>query len=115
VRSEFRDLAAYQRSVVLARDLRQEIRRWSSFDRWSIGIQMIRAIDSVGANIAEASGRLHVLDRRRFLLNARGSLHETEHWILTAQEAALLAPETMDRLEGIARPLAGLISRHAPD
>ena len=113
MRSEFRDLAAYQRSVALASDLRREIRPWSRFDRWSIGIQLIRAVDSVGANIAEASGRLHALDRRRFLLNARGSLREAEHWLVTAEQAGLLGPEALERLEGVAQPLAGLIKRHA--
>lgn len=115
VRSEFRDLAAYQRSVAVGRDLRREIRRWSAFDRWSIGIQLIRAIDSVGANIAEASGRLHALDRRRFLLNARGSLREAEHWLVTAKEAGLFDSDALERLERIAHPLAGLINRHTPN
>jgi four helix bundle protein len=31
--------------------------RWSSFDRWTVGQQMVRSADSIGANIAEAAGR----------------------------------------------------------
>jgi len=46
-----------------------------------IGDQFIRAIDSIGANIAEGYGRYHYLDRIKFYYNARGSLLEVFHWI----------------------------------
>ncbi len=45
-----------------------------------IGDQWIRSIDSVAANIAEANGRFHYLDRCKFFYNARGSLSEAIHW-----------------------------------
>jgi four helix bundle protein len=35
-----------------------------------IGEQFIRAIDSIGANIAEGFGRYHYLDKNRFNYNA---------------------------------------------
>lgn len=44
------------------------------------GMQLIRSIDSVGANIAEGYGRFHYLDRIKFYYNARGSLLESKHW-----------------------------------
>jgi four helix bundle protein len=72
---------------------------------------LIRAADSVGANIAEANGRWHEADRRRLLWVARGSLHETEHWILCAEERGLLERGTAERIEDIARPLNGLIKK----
>jgi four helix bundle protein len=112
VRSEFRDLVAYDLVRALANELHQAIAAWPKFDRWSVGIQLIDAVDSVGANIAEAAGRLHAPDRRRILLIARGSLYETEHWLLTAEERGLLAAGSTDRLDEIARTLAGLINRH---
>jgi len=43
--------------------------------------QYIRALDSVGANIAEGFGRFHYLDSIKFYYNARGSLQESKHWI----------------------------------
>ena len=68
----------------------------------------------MAANIAEATGRWHVNDRRRFLYIARGSLHEAEHWILAAEEQALLPPGTSSRVDEIARLLNGLIRRQPP-
>lgn len=46
-----------------------------------VGDQMIRSIDSVGSNIAEAHGRFHYLDKIRFYYNARGSLFEAKNWV----------------------------------
>jgi four helix bundle protein len=114
VRSEFRDLAAYQRSADLADELRELIAAWPPDDRWSLGRQLMRSIDSIGANIAEATGRFHPRDQTRFLYIARGSLLETEHWIATAERRGLLREDTTARLTGIARPLSGLIKKRAP-
>jgi len=51
-----------------------------------LGQQLIRSVDSVGANIAEGYGRYHFLDRVKFFYNARASLYETMHWIELANE-----------------------------
>jgi four helix bundle protein len=114
MRSGFRDLAAYQRAFAVAVDMHRVTETWPSDERWTIGRQLVRAADSVPANIAEAWGRWHWLDRRKFLLIARGSLLETEHWMAEAEELGLLAPGTIDRLDGIARPLNGLIRKCSP-
>jgi four helix bundle protein len=114
MRSEFRDLAAYTRAAALADDIWREVARWDSHARWSIGMQLVRAVDSIGANIAEATGRWHPKDEVRFLRVARGSLLETEHWITTAERRGLLESGTSDRLDGIARPLSGLINKRTP-
>ena len=85
---------------------------WGSFERWTIGLQLIRAADSIGANIAEASGRWHVADSRRLLFIARGSLYETEHWLLRAEARELLSQgDLRERLDEIGRALNGLIRR----
>ena len=107
----FRDLAAYQHAVALANDVRDEVPCWDSFDRWTGGIQLVRAADSIGANIAEATGRWHGPDRRRLFFVARGSLYETEHWILLANARGLLENRFGVKLAELARTLNGLINR----
>ena len=94
----FRDVEAYVRATALADEIHEAVVRWPSFEMRTTGLQVVRAIDSVGANIAEALGREHNPDRRRFLVIARGSLCEAEHWL--------------ERLVDVARPLAGLIRHH---
>ena len=107
--SKFHDLAVYQLAVSLADDMHRAVGRWPAFHRNSIGLQLLRAADSVGANIAEATGRWHTADKRRVLFIARGSLYETEHWIARAEQRGLLIPGTRVRAEEIARALNGLI------
>src|SRR4051794_15737205 len=109
--SEFRNLVAYQRAAELADELWERVARWNSSARWSVGKQLTRAVDSIGANIAEATGRWHQKDQLRALYVARGELFETEHWITTAERRGLLERGTSDRLDEIARALSGLINK----
>jgi four helix bundle protein len=107
----FRELDAYRRAAELANELFELSARWDSYARWTVGAQLVRSADSVAANIAEATGRWHTPDRRRLLYIARGSLNETEHWLLVAEERELLLRGYSARVGEIARPLNGLIKR----
>ena len=77
-------------------------------------MQLVRAADSVHANIAEAAGRWTKSDKRNFLMIARGSLYETENWITRARARGLLTDDYDEQLAEIARTLNGLIKRPAP-
>ena len=111
MRSAYRRLAAYESAARLGDDLHSVVATWRSLDQWTVGAQLLRAVDSVGANIAEGSGRYNEKDRRRFYVIARGSLFETEHWLARAEARGLLAPHYSRRLDEIARPLTGLINK----
>ena len=108
--SEFRDLVAYRRASETANYLYDEVARWKPVDRWSLGVQLTRAADSIGANIAEAESRRQV-DRRRYLIIARGSLQETEHWLARARARGLVPRSYDSEIALIARTLSGLIRR----
>jgi four helix bundle protein len=110
MRSNFRDLDAYRLAAQLANGLHRAVSQWDSFNRWSLGMQLLRSVDSIGANIAEACGRWHRADERRFLFIARGSLYETEPWVCCAIERELLADDSLEQLRDVARTLSGLIS-----
>jgi len=66
---------------------------WNSLAQDTVGKQIIRSSDSIGANIAEGSGRGTAPDNRRFLRMARGSLYETRHWLRRALKRKLLTEE----------------------
>lgn len=56
-----------------------------------VGNQFIRAIDSIGANIAEGYGRYHYLDKVKFYYNARASHVEAiNHWLNLLYERRLV-------------------------
>ncbi|MCA9386989.1 four helix bundle protein [Candidatus Dojkabacteria bacterium] len=58
--------------------------------QYHIGNQVLRSLDSIGANIAEGFGRFHYLDSLRFYYNARGSLWESKFWLTTLQKRNLI-------------------------
>ena len=70
------------------------VRTWNSFDSETLGAQLVRASDSVGANIAESYGRYHYAERVHFLYYARGSAYETIYWLKRAGKRGLLSDET---------------------
>lgn len=53
-------------------------------------MQLVNSADSIGANIAEGTGRGSAADNRRFAKIARGSLFEVKHWLRRAFKRNLL-------------------------
>lgn len=82
------------------------VRDWPVFDRRTLGQQLLRAADSVGANIAEGSGRGSYIDNRRFVRIARGSLYEVKHWLRRAYHRDLLTTNQVEDLKRILDELA---------
>jgi four helix bundle protein len=112
---DFQRIDVYVRSATLADALRGAVSHWDSFDLWSVGIQLVRAADSVGANIAEASGRRSSADRVRLLFIARGSAFELEHWLIRAEQRELTAPPgALEEARQLGRMLNGLAARWRP-
>jgi four helix bundle protein len=111
VKSEgFDELAVYRHAGALADEIRDHVRRWHSVDLWTCGVQMIRAADAIGADIAEAFGRGTRPDQARFLFMARGSAFELQHWLWRARNRSLTCPPNADeRAAQIGRMLNGLI------
>ena len=66
--------------------------------KYNIGNQVIRSIDSIGANIAEGYGRFHYKDSVKFYYNARGSLWESKHWIFLLYKRGLINKEKFEQL-----------------
>ncbi len=90
----------YQRAEGLADRVWEIVTGWSdAFAKDTIGKQLTRATDSIGANIAESSGRYYPADVIRFLYYARGSLYETRFWIKRARKRGLLPDDTFSFLK----------------
>jgi len=99
MRTNFENLRVYQLSEEIADVIWETARGWNAFARNTVGTQIVRAADSVGANIAEGAGRGTYPDNRRFVRNARGSLNETKHWLSGAYRRGLLRKQTVAQLE----------------
>jgi four helix bundle protein len=100
----------YRKAAVLSDEVRAAVGGWSSVDCWTVGVQLIRATDSVGANIAEATGRATLKDQLRLMVVARGSLYEAQIWLNRAVARDLRLPkDAAVRADEIGRMLSGLI------
>lgn len=86
----FEDLQVLQVAEQLADDIWQHVSQWESFAQETVGKQLVRAVDSIGANIAEAFGRYHYGEKLQFLYYARGSLFESKYWINRTKQRNLL-------------------------
>ena len=55
-KSDFENLKVYKLSEALADQIWDVVIGWDRFARDTVGRQIVRAADSIGANIAEGSG-----------------------------------------------------------
>jgi len=97
----FETLHVYQLADRLAREVWTIAVVWAYFSRDTVGKQLVRAADSIGANIAEGYGRGSHADNRRFVHIARGSLNETICWLSRAADRGLVTPEQANNLVAI--------------
>ncbi len=86
-----------------------QVVRWDEFARDTVGKQVVRTADSIGANIAEGFGRFHFGEKLQFLYYARGSLFETKYWLNRSLTRNLMpsadAKEFVTQLTTLARQL----------
>jgi four helix bundle protein len=105
-RTNFEKLQVYQLSEKLADNIWEIVVTWDSFAKDTVGKQIVRAADSIGANIAEGSGRGSLPDNRRYVRIARGSLYETIHWLRRSYLRKLLSPTEVKKLRALVEELS---------
>ena len=108
----FEELRVYQMSEKLSDAVWEIVESWKFFAKDTVGKQLVRAADSIGANIAEGSGRGSYQDNRRFVKIARGSLYETRHFLRRAHKRNLLSAEQTDSLKPILEELAPTLNAY---
>ena len=98
-RTEFENLRVYGLSEELADSIWEIVLGWDQFPKNALGLQITRAADSIGANIAEGSGRGSYQDNRRLVRIARGSLRETQHFLRRAFKRKLISRDHVNELK----------------
>ena len=97
--THFENLKVYQLAEQLADEIWEVVIKWDQLPRKTVGQQIVRSADGIGACIAEGSGRGTAQDNRRFIGIARGSLYETKHWLRRAFKRKLLNKTQTDSLK----------------
>jgi four helix bundle protein len=102
----YEDLDIYQLAVEISDKIWAKVIIWPSFPRNSLGYQLVKSSDSIGANIAEGFGRFHFAENRQFVRISRGSLYETRHWLQRAYRRGLLEEKEIKELFTLLNELA---------
>jgi four helix bundle protein len=98
---DFEKLEVYRLAERLAELVWNIVTRWDAFTKFHVGGQLLRAADSIGANIAEGAGRGSFRENRRFVKIGRGSLNETIHFLRQSVRRKLINDEDAEQLRVI--------------
>jgi four helix bundle protein len=112
----FTDLIVWRKANELSLDVFRLSRKWPVEERYSLTDQVRRSSRSIGANLAEAWGK------RRYeaafvakLVDADAEAHETEHWLINAQQHGYITADDFAKLktllDEIGRMLGSMIAR----
>ena len=94
----FENLDVYRLAEDLSDAIWKLVIKWDAFAKQSVGLQLARAADSIGANIAEGAGRGTYQQNRHFVRIARGSFNETRHFLRRAFRRQLLTDAQVEAL-----------------
>jgi four helix bundle protein len=84
------DLEVYQLAESFGNEIWFLVCEWGYFAKETVGKQMVRSADSIGANIAEGYGRYHYKENRNFCYFSRGSIIETKGWLNKSKTRKLI-------------------------
>jgi four helix bundle protein len=87
------ELKVYSLSMEMAETIWNIVLKWDYFQKDTIGKQLVRAADSIAANLSEGFGRYHYKENVNFGYYSRGSLYETKTWLVKAHNRNLIKDE----------------------
>jgi four helix bundle protein len=109
VAADFVDLVAWQEGVALVRDVVRTAPQVRGAGAEDVVDQLLRAAESVPANVAEGYGRGSGRDFARFLRVAAASAAEVESHVRVAEASGRLTSETAETLVARARRVRALV------
>ncbi len=95
---ELSEIEVYKLSEDFANEVWDVVLKWDYFAMDTIGKQLVRAVDSISANIAESHGRFHYKDKAKFGFYARGSFEEAKSWMRKAIKRKLINNDDKEKL-----------------
>ena len=84
------DFKVYQLAMELGENVWKIVSKWNYFCKDTVGKQLVRAVDSIVANLSEGFGRYHYKETKNFSYYSRGSLFETKTWLIKAKNRNLI-------------------------
>jgi four helix bundle protein len=98
--SKLEEFKVYNLAMELGEKVWSITMGWGYFEKDTIGKQLVRAADSIAANLSEGLGRYHYKEAKNFGYYSRGSLFETKTWLTKASNRKLVSQEQFQKLIG---------------
>lgn len=95
---QLEDLEVYIDANIIADEIWSLVSKWDYFQKDTIGKQIVKSSDSIGANISEGYGRYFHKENLQFCYYSRGSLYETKTWLLKSYNRGLISEEKYTEL-----------------
>ena len=110
--NSLKEFKPYQKSLEFGEKIWDVVDNWNFFQKDTIGKQLIRATDSIAANLSEGLGRFHFKETRNFGYYARGSLFECKTWLTKAVNRKLIEKVVFEMLIAEAEVLGKMINTY---
>jgi four helix bundle protein len=95
---KLKELQIYNQSMVMAEKIWSMVIAWDYFSKDTIRKQLVKAADSIAANLSEGYGRYHYRENKNFCYYSRGSLFKTKTWITKAYNGKLVDSSDFESL-----------------
>ena len=84
------ELEVYGLAMDVGERVWEVVAGWDYFAKDTVGKQLVKAADSVAANLSEGYGRFFYKENKQFCYYSRGSLYETKTWLTKAYNRKLI-------------------------
>lgn len=92
------EFKVYNLAMVFGEKVWSMVMAWGYFEKDTIGKQLVKATDSIAANLSEGLGRYHFREAKNFGYYSRGSLFETKTWLTKANSRKLIVEGDFNKL-----------------
>jgi len=106
------DFKAYNLAMDLGERIWSTVITWDYFQKDTVGKQLVKAADSIAANLSEGLGRYHFKEIKNFGYYSRGSLFETKTWLTKSHSRALLDDVVFDDIQKDLEVIGKMINRY---
>jgi four helix bundle protein len=106
------EMDVYKLSMEVGEKVWNIVSKWSYFEKDTVGKQLVRAIDSVAANLSEGFGRYHYKEKKNFSYYSRGSLYESRTWLEKARNRNLLNEENFTYFKTNINSIGRILNGH---
>lgn len=91
-------LEVYNLSEAFSDEIWNIVGSWKLFLKDTIGKQIVRAADSISANVAEGYWGYYYKESKQFYFYSRGSIQETKSWLSKCKRRSIIAEAKCEEL-----------------